>query len=349
MRSPGASTVNGPQGRAQGVGLRVRVLVTGASGFIGSRLAQELLAHGMSVRATYRQKPADIPGIVWRHVTQLDSLDQWREVVTNTDVVVHLAALVHQLSSGARRPRPEYQRVNVQGTRALARACSDAGVGRVVFVSSIAVYGSAITRVDEQSLMCPEDDYGRSKLEAEEALQGELLHSTTDWCILRPPLVYGRGSPGNLTRLQRLVARGHPIPFGGIHNRRSFIFVDNLVDAIVTVLRHPHAIHASYVVGDGSDFGTAELVGALAAGSGQRARLVNVPVSVLRFLGRAGDFAGRVLGIRTAVDSRAVNSLVGSLLVDSTRFRQAFAWQPPIEARRAIELVYGARPLGPLQ
>jgi nucleoside-diphosphate-sugar epimerase len=310
---------------------------------------QSMLAQGMTVRGTYRRNSPDIPGVAWYPAGQLHRPEQWPRLVADTDAVVHLAALVHQAGGAAQNRWPEYRRVNVSGTRRVARACSEAGVGRVVFVSSIAVYGGGITRVDEQSLTRPEDDYGRSKLEAEESLRAELLHSASDWCILRPPLVYGPGNPGNLARLQRLVARGYPLPFGGIHNCRSFIFVDNLVDAIVTVLRHPHAIHASYVVSDGSDFGTAELVRALAAGSGQRARLLNVPVSVLRFLGRTGDFAGRVLGIRTAVDSRAINSLVGSLLVDSTRFRQAFAWQPPIEARRALELVYGARPLGPRQ
>src|SRR5258708_33364894 len=130
-------------------------------------------------------------------------------------------------------------------------------------------------------------------------MQAELSQGATDWCILRPPLVYGRGAPGNLPRLEALVATGVPLPFGAIRNRRSFMFVDNLVDALLAVLRYAGSIRAAYVMSDGSDFATPELVRALAAGSGRRARLVSVPVPLLRLLGEVGDLAARGLRLRS--------------------------------------------------
>jgi nucleoside-diphosphate-sugar epimerase len=308
---------------------------------------QGMLAHGMTVRGTYRQKAPALPGVAWYPVAQLEAQEQWRDLMTNTDVVVHLAALVHEAGLAAKGRWLEYRRVNVDGTLVLARACRQAGVRRFVFVSSIAVYGRAADRVDEHTPTRCEDDYGRSKLEAEDALRAELSGSETDWCILRPPAVYGPGGPGNISRLQALVASGVPLPFGAIRNSRSFISVDNLVDAILTVLRYPRDIQASFVVSDGSDFATPAIVRALAVGSRQRVRLLNVPVPVLRILGRIGDFAGWALGIKSAVDSHAIDSLVGSLVVDCSRFREVFEWRPPIDGARAFELAYGARPGGP--
>jgi nucleoside-diphosphate-sugar epimerase len=325
----------------------VRALVTGASGFIGSRLVEAMLAQGVSVRGTYRGTPPDIPGVLWSPVRQLADTQQWPGLLAGIDAVVHLAALVHQRGSASRDCWSEFQCVNVEGTRVLARACRDAGVHRLVFLSSISVHGRGVERIDEGSPAHPEDDYGRSKLAAEEALRAELARGVTDWCILRPPLVYGRGSPGNMSRLQTLVASGLPLPFGAVNNRRSFIFVDNLVDAIMTVLRFPHDIRATYLLADGSDFATPELVSALAAGNRRRVRLLNVPVPLLRALGRVGDFTARALHLEIGLDSRSVDSLVGSLVVNGARFREAFAWQPPVAGAQAFALVCRAPPWSP--
>jgi nucleoside-diphosphate-sugar epimerase len=171
---------------------------------------------------TARNRP-DIPGVDWRALSQLDRSEQWPDLMANTDVVVHLAALAHQTGRAAQGRWQEFRRVNVHGTRVVAQACRDAGIRRLVFVSSIGVYARSAAPIDEQTAMHPQDDYGRSKLEAEAALRSELSGSATDWCILRAPPVYGRGSPRNMPRLPSLVASGFPLPFGGIRNRRSFI------------------------------------------------------------------------------------------------------------------------------
>ncbi|HZO22101.1 MAG TPA: NAD-dependent epimerase/dehydratase family protein, partial [Steroidobacteraceae bacterium] len=261
------------------------------------------------------------------------------------DAIVHLAGLAHQQASTASR-LPEFLRINAEGTRLLARSASRARVRRFVFVSSIAaVRTRSDTPVDDSTPCAPTDAYGCSKLEAERALLGELKNAPTDWCILRPPLVYGPGNPGNMRRLLQLMSSGLPLPLASIRNRRSFIFVDNLVDALVRVLRHPPKVCSTYVLSDGSDFSTPELVTALAAAAGRRVRLFPVPVSVLGMLGRAGDAAGALLD-KTVGLSTAVDRLVGSLPVDGTRFRQSFEWHPRINPDAALRQTARA-PLGP--
>jgi len=320
----------------------LRVLVTGATGFIGTRLIEALLASGMEVTGTYRGTRPERPAVTWLPLTQIESSDAWAAPLAHVHSVVHLAALAHRTGAAANGASElDYARVNIEGTRALARACRAARPARVVFLSSISVYGRGVLQVDERTPTHPDDAYGRSKLAAEAALQAELSGGTTDWCILRPPLLYGRGAPGNLPRLQALVARGMPLPLGAVRNRRSFMFVDNLIDALLAVLRFSGDIRAAYVLSDGSDFATPELVRILAAGSGRRARLVSVPVTLLRLLGNAGDFAARVLNLPGPFDSRTIDSLVGTLTIDSSRFRSTFAWQPPLEGARAFSHSYG--------
>lgn len=321
----------------------MRVLVTGGSGFIGSYLVSAMRAQGMSVRATYRRYRPDTPGVEWLPVAELSQPAQWPALLAQIDSVVHLAALVHPGGAASRR-WPEFERVNVAGTRVLTHACRAAGVRRVVLMSSISIYGRGTQRVDERAPLAPQDDYGRSKLLAERALEEELADATTDWCILRPPLVYGPDAPGNMPRLQRLVASGLPLPFGALRNQRSLMYVENLIDALLTVLRFPGQIRSAYVLSDGSDFATPELLKVLAAGCGRSPHLWRVPVSWLGSLGRLGDLAARTLRIYAVPDSRTIDSLVGTLCVDSTRFRERFGWRPPLDGIEAFAASYGAKP-----
>jgi nucleoside-diphosphate-sugar epimerase len=316
----------------------MRVLVTGGSGFIGGRLVRRLAEQGIAVRATHRKDPtAAVAGVDWFSLPSLDDEARLASATAGCDAVVHLAALAHQPGLTA-QCAPEFRRVNTEGTRLLARAAARSGVARFVFVSSIAaVCTRSDAPVDDQTPAAPTDVYGCSKFEAEQALLAELGNAQTDWCILRPPLIYGPGNPGNMRRLLTLMATGLPLPFASIRNRRSFMFVDNLVDALLKVLRHAGAVRSTYVVSDGSDFSTPELVSALAIATGRRARLLAVPISVLQSLGRAGDAVHALLGKSPGIDSIMVDRLVGSLFVDGIRFRQAFDWQPPVSAEQAFE------------
>lgn len=316
----------------------MRVLVTGASGFIGTALVRRLMAEGIDVRGTWRRDPEPtIARVEWRRLSQIDSAAGWRDLASGCEVVIHLAALTHQTGTAGTGRWPEFWRVNVELTRILAQASRAAGVRRLIFVSSVgAICARSEECVDENSPCMPQEDYGRSKLEAERALQLELEGSVVDWCILRLPLVYGPGNPGNMARLLQLIGTGVPLPFGAIRNRRSLVFVDNLVDAILTVVRYPAAIRSTYLVSDGSDFTTPELVSALAAATGRTVRLVGVPIALLKLIGRLGDLASRFLRIDSGIDSYSVGRLVGSLQVNSCRFRGFFSWHPPVDVTLAL-------------
>jgi nucleoside-diphosphate-sugar epimerase len=324
---------------------RLRVLVTGASGFVGAALAARLTSRQIEVRGTHRRAvPPSIAGVEWRHVSQLDQPASLATLLEGCDTVVHLAALAHQAGRAAWGRSAEFTRVNVESTRLLAVAARAANVRRFVFASSVAAICSQSDEwVDERTSPRPDSDYGRSKLAAEQALEAQLRGSDTDWCAVRPPLVYGPGNPGNMARLQRLIELGLPLPLGSIRNRRSFIFIDNLVDALATIVGHPKSIRSVYMLSDGSDFTTPELILQLAAAAGRRVRLVRVPVTWLKGAGRAGDALSRLFGVGTGIDSYSVERLVGSLPVNGTLFRTSFGWEAPTDASRAIA-VTGAAP-----
>jgi nucleoside-diphosphate-sugar epimerase len=315
---------------------------------VGSALARRLLCDGLQVRGTHRSVPPPvIPGIEWKQLAQLDSEPALRDAAAGCDAVVHLAALAHQTGKSAGGRRDEFERVNVESTRLLARTARSLGTHRFVFVSSVAaVCSHSEVCVDELTPARPDTDYGRSKLQAEQALQKELLDGVTDWCVVRPPLVYGPGNPGNMSRLMRLIERGLPLPFGSIRNRRSFIFLDNLVDALATVVTHPGEIRSIYFVGDGSDFSTPELVVALAAAACRPTRLLHVPVGILRLLGRMGDGIERLLGVSAGIDSYSVDRLVGSMAVNGALFCRSFNWQAPVAWADALRIT-GSAPIVP--
>jgi len=315
----------------------VKVLVTGASGFVGSRLISRLVVEGFDVRATYRRvAPPSRAGLEAWPLPNLDDEGSLEKVVAGCDAIVHLAALAHQQGSRANR-LPDFLAVNAEGTRLLARAAARAGVGRFIFVSSIAaVCTRSVTPVDDRTPSRPTDPYGRSKLEGERALIAELNEAVTDWCILRPPLIYGPGNPGNMRRLLGLIEHGWPLLLGSIRNRRSFAFVDNLVDALVTVLRHGRSVRSTFVFSDGSDLSTPELIRALADAAGVRLKLWPFPIGLLLLLGRMADGARMLCGVSMGVDSIAIDRLIGSLPVDGERFREFFAWRPVVKVDQAL-------------
>jgi nucleoside-diphosphate-sugar epimerase len=297
------------------------VMVTGASGFVGRTLVRRLLADGRPVRAAVRSETALLPsGVERATVGDIGPGTDWSVALSGVDAVVHLAARAHMLREQSADPLATFRAVNAAGTRRLAEAARVAGVRRVVYVSTIGVHGvKTVGRpFDESSPFAPESLYAQSKLEGEQALQEALAGSRTEWVILRPPLVYGPGAPGNFGRLVRMVARGVPLPLASVRNRRSLIYVENLADAIVRCIDHRDAAGEAFVVSDGEDVSTAELVRGLARAVGAPARLLPCPPAVLRvagaLLGRRGD----------------VGRLVDDLTIDSRKIRQMLGWVPPL-------------------
>jgi len=293
--------------------------VTGAAGFIGRGLCQELAGRGHAVLGTTRRPAQPVAGVELRPIGNIGPHTGWWDHLAGVDIVVHLATRAH---------RPAYLaagEVEVDAAAALARAATAAGVRRLVLVSSIRAMGAttrpgAPFRAGDPPR--PDDLYGRTKLAIEGAVVAAAKQSALDLVILRPPLVYGPSAKGNLRALIRLVSSGLPLPFAGIDNRRSLIFIGNLVELVAIACFHPAASGQVLLARDSADLSTPGLICALAAGFRRPARLFNVP--------RA---AFETLSVLPMVGA-AVSILTSSLQIDDDETRRTLGWSPaaPTEA-----------------
>jgi len=319
---------------------RKRVLVTGASGFVGGAIVARLVAdQRYVVRVATRRPLIDLPAPVEREtIGDLGSATDWRAALANVDVVVHAAARVHVMRERASDPLLAFRQTNVEGTTRLARAAVEAGVQRLIFLSSIKVNGETTLpgrafRADDAP--APADPYAISKHEAEAALHAVARTAALQVVIIRAPLVYGPGVKANFASLMRLVRRGVPLPFGAIHNRRTLVALDNLVDLAVTCIDHPAAANQTFLAGDSEDLSTSDLLLRLGLALGRPARLIAVPANWIEFIARS-------LGRRAIADR-----LCGSLQVDISKATSVLGWQPPVSvdvalARAASTLTSGA-------
>lgn len=301
----------------------MKVLVTGASGLVGRALCSLLdqAEHQVARAVRASTTPWEIP------VGDLNKSTDWSEALgQGTDVVVHLAAQVPEMDGASRVPGDRYAEVNTLGTAKLARQCARHGVKRFVFVSTVKVLGEGKSEPYQDSdLAVPADAYAISKLEAEQALWQIAAETGMEVVVLRPPLVYGLGVKGNFLRLMQAIDKRRPLPLGAIQNQRSLIYLGNLLDAIRLCLTHPKASEKTFLVSDGDDVSTPELVRRIAAALGRRPFLLPVPVSWMRW-------TGRVLGKQAAVDR-----LLGSLCVDITPLREELGWTPPYTMQAGLE------------
>lgn len=306
----------------------MKILLTGATGFVGSRLAQKLMGMSKIVLTVLVRRKIDFLSSVSVVTNGLDSAADWSAAVTGQQVVIHAAARAHVMKDEVADSLAEYRRVNVEGTLNLARQAAAAGVKRFVFISSIKVNGEATVNdkaFSANDKPAPEDAYGLSKLEAEQGLMQLAAYTEMEVVIVRPPLVYGPGVKGNFASMIKLVEKGLPLPLGAIHNKRSLVGIDNLVDLIVRCIDHPAAANQVFLAGDGKDLSTTELLRGVGRAMGKPARLFPVPAGLL-------EVGATLLG-KKAMAQR----LLGSLQVDISKTCELLDWKPPYTVEEGLK------------
>lgn len=305
----------------------MKVLVTGASGFVGSAMCAHLVAKGNAVTGAVRSIPEkNIQGVEYRIISDISSETNWSEVLAGINAIVHCAARVHVMNETSDDPFRAFREVNVAGTERLAEQAVDLGVKRFVYISSIKVNGEATSgrpfKADDTP--APEDPYGISKWEAEQMLQEIAKKTGLEVVIIRPPLVYGPGVRANFLRLMKVLRLGIPLPLGAIRNYRSMVALDNLIDLIETCLNHQAAANQTFLVSDGEDLSTKVLFQRVAIALGRSARLIPAPMPLLWA-------AARLFG-----KSEIAQRLCGSLQVDISKTRDYLNWSPVVSVDEAL-------------
>lgn len=300
----------------------MKVLVTGANGFIGGHLCRILEESGIAVVRAVRCSQASAVA-----VGDIDGSTDWTEALGGVAAVVHLAARAHVMHDKAPDPLAEFRKINVEGTQNLARQAVKAGVKRFIYMSSIKVNGESTLeekKFSETDTPAPEDPHGISKWEAEQTLHCLVKETPIEPVIIRPPLVYGPGVRANFLRLMKLAASGIPLPFASVNNHRSLVYVGNLCDLIFKCLTHSAAAGETFLVSDDQDVSTPELLRLLATAQHKKARLF--PMS-----GRVLKLAGYLTG-----HSAEIERLCGSLQVDISHTKRTLSWAPRFTLEEGI-------------
>ncbi|MEZ5707406.1 MAG: SDR family oxidoreductase [Burkholderiaceae bacterium] len=305
----------------------MRVAVTGANGFVGRAVCKALTASKHTVRPLIRH-PDEVAWPEAMSVGAIDARTDWKEALSGIDCVVHCAARVHVMEETEADPLAAFRAVNVLGTRHLAQEAARSGVKRFIFLSTLKVHGESTRpghpfRVSDPA--CPSDPYGLSKWEGEQAVMAVAQHSHMACVVIRPPLVYGPGVKANFARLLKVVSQGIPLPLGGIDNRRSMVNLGNLTDLIAVCTQHPAAAGQTFLVSDGQDVSTPELLRCMGRALGKPARLVAVPPAWLQLIGR---LSGR---------QAQIDRLTGSLQVDIGHTTEVLGWKPRTNLYQAMQ------------
>ena len=306
----------------------MKILVTGATGFIGKQLSETLANSGHEVRCTTRSLAQNTSTTLGLISCDLESADNLDNLTTGCDAIVHLAGRAHVMSDDSATSESLYLSANVDVTRRLALSAARTGVKRMILMSSIKVNGESTTigsPFTSQDIPNPQDPYGRSKKQAEQALWDVTSMSDLEGVVVRPPLVYGPGVRANFASLIGIVDRGIPLPLGSIHNKRSFVSIDNLVDCIATILQSSNAAGQTFLVSDGHDLSTPELIRSIASALHKSPTLFPFPPALLKLV---ADSAGK----RGAYDR-----LRGSLTVDIALTKQKLSWTPPFTVQDSMQ------------
>lgn len=304
------------------------VLVTGANGFVGKILCGQLVNQDYSVRAAVRSSEVSIEHVNVFVSGNVDATTDWATALNSISTVIHLAARVHVMNDTAVDRLAEFRKVNVDGTLNLARQAASAGVKRFIFMSSVKVngeYTEVAKPFNEELLANPQDAYGISKHEAEQGLFEIAQQTGMEVVIIRPPLVYGAGVKANFASMMRVVKRGIPLPLGAIHNKRSFVYVGNLVSLILRCIDHPAAENQVFLVSDGHDLSTTELLQGCAVALGVKAMLLPVPQKLI-------EVGAAILGKQDIAQR-----LCSNLQIDITKTRTLLGWAPPFSVEQSLK------------
>ena len=303
------------------------ILLTGASGFVGRRLAQALIQKNIPLICASRQ-PVHTQGAVCQSVEDLSPTTDWNHCLGGVQTVIHCAARVHVMQESARDPLTLFRQVNVAGTLRLAEQAAAAGVKQFIFLSSVKVNGEETApgaAFTEDCAPLPIDPYGISKYEAEQALLALGQQTGMAITIIRPPLVYGPGVGANFLSMLKWVKRGIPLPLGSIRNQRSFVFIDNLVSLIMCCIQNPQASNQVFLVSDGQDMSTTDLLTKSAAAFGVTSRLLPCPPGLLMFM-------AKLAGKKSVADR-----LCQSLQVDIHKAQRLLGWTPPYTVEQGLQ------------
>jgi len=310
--------------------IMTKILITGATGFVGRTLFENLKSKKKYLvhLSTRNNQEKLLEGEKTFNISEIDSNTNWKDALDGVDCIVHCAARAHMMEKKQTDSLNSYRRVNVDGTRNLAKQAAAIGIKRFIFLSSIKVNGEetiASKSFKYDDIPQPEDAYGITKWEAEQALFEISKQTGLEVVIIRPPLVYGEGVKGNFLRLLNLVYKQIPLPFANINNLRSFIGLDNLLDLIICCIQHPKAAGKTFLVSDGEDVSTSDLIKKLSKLMNRSPRLFQVPQSIIQLIGR---LVGK---------SSEIKRLLGSLRIDNSYAREILGWSPAFSLDESLE------------
>lgn len=303
------------------------ILVTGANGFIGHNLCAALKEKGYFVRGAVRGKTHDVyMADEYIKVGDINESTDWQQALVEVDTVIHLAARVHVISDLSDTSTEIFRKINVRGTERLVLSAAKAGVRRFIFISSIGVNGDSSKNkiFTEDSIPSPVGAYAVSKWEAEKVLNKIGESTGMEIVILRPPLIYGPGVKANFKNLIKLASSGMPLPFKKINNLRSFLYIGNLIDIIDTCIKHQMAIGETFIISDGQDVSTPDLIKMISCAMGKKSSLFYLNPGILKVL-------CKIVGLETEL-----RKLTGSLLVDSSKIRNLLGWKPPFTMEEGL-------------